>query len=159
MFLHYWASRMKLYTRQRGFTLIELLTVIAILGILAALGLQAFSLYRANAAYASVQRTTSDGRIDADATLAMPDNSIASVSLFNQRVPGPLTDSTARALLPVLQVPRNISFSVSYDSSCTAPGCMSAFVEARHLYGKNYLQWVRTGDGYWTSVEMSGSGW
>lgn len=150
---------MKTRSSQKGFTLIELLTVIGILGVLAALGLQSFALYRANAAYAAVQRTTSDGRKDAEASLANPDNPVGTVALVNQRTPGPLTDAGARNLLPIMQVPRNISFSVSFDSGCNVAGCQSAFIEARHLYGKNYIQWMRTGDGYWTLVEMSGSGW
>lgn len=144
---------------QRGFTLIELLTVIGIIGVLSALGLQMFAVYRANAAFAAVQRISRDAQTDAESTLTIPDNVLPSVTLVNQRVPGPLSDGSAHSFMPILQVPRNISFSVSFDPACTTGGCQSAFIEARHLYGKKYMQWLRTGDGYWTNIELDGSGW
>ena len=144
---------------QRGFTLIELLTVIGVLGVLVWLAISAFSLYRANAAFASVQSTTSGARVDADASLSNPDIVPSTVDFMTQQSQGPLTSASAKAFMPATQVPKYISFSISFDSGCTDAGCNSVFIQARHQYGKKYQQLLRTGDGIWTTVEMDGSGW
>lgn len=144
---------------QCGFTLIELLVVIGILGVLASLGLQSFSVYRANAAFATTQRTVSDARTDAEGSLANPDILVASVASTTQKEPGPLADAAARAFLPATTVPRNIALTVSFDSGCLEAGCQSAQIQARHLYGRRYTQWTRFGDGVWTVIELPGDGW
>lgn len=150
---------MKIRTNQKGFTLIELLTVIAIIGILATLAMSAFSLNRANAAYAVVQRVLQDARVGAEAAVVNPENAPGAVTLVNQQVSGPLTNASAKAFLPAVQVPRSVSFSVSFDPACQDAGCQSAFLEARHTSGKRYQQWIRFGDGIYVPVELAGDGW
>ncbi len=145
--------------QQRGFTLIELLTVIGILGVLASLAITSFSMYRANAAYSVVQRTLQDARAGVESSLTNPDSLPPAVAVVNQQAPGALADASARTFLPATQIPRNISFTVSFDPGCQGGGCQSAFLEARHLYGKRYQQWVRFGDGLYVPVEVAGDGW
>lgn len=144
---------------EKGFTLIELLTVIGILGVLTGLSLVAFSKYRANAAFASVESTIRDSGTDLIASIINPDTLPGGVAMVNQRVPGPLSDGSAASLLPATKVPRGISFSVSFDPGCNAGGCQSAFLEARHEHGEKYKQWVRFGDGLIVPAEFSGRGW
>ncbi len=150
---------MNKHQSQAGFTLIELLTVVGIIGILASLSLTSFMLYRANAAFAVVQRTLQDSRVGVESTLTNPENVPPAVALVNQQVPGSLVDGTARTFLPAIQIPRNISYSVSFDPGCQTGGCQSAFIEARHRYGKRYQQWIRFGDGLYIPVEVVADGW
>lgn len=143
-----------------GFTLIELLTVIAIIGILSYISIAGFHLFRANAAYASVERSLVDARTGVEIAVSNPDNLPPSVGLLTQNTQGTLTDASARNFLPAFQVSRDVSFSMSYDAACDNALCQSAFIQARHRYGKEYAQWIRFGDGLAFTVEhVAGAGW
>ena len=144
---------------QRGFTLIELLTVICILGILSALGLYSFSVYNQRAAYVVAEQTLSDARTDLEASITNVDNPPASVPLFAQSAQGALQNASAAALLPIMRIPRNVKFQVSYDASCIDGGCQSEFLQVNHCNGSEYVRWIRFGDGVDVLLDhIAGSG-
>lgn len=131
----------------RGFTLIEMLVVVGILGVLAHLALTSLYVYRSKAAYSTLQITMKNTRNAAEASLIDPEHQPPAVALVSQNVPGPLSDPAAAAFLPGMQIPKNIKFQVSYDPACDDGGCVASFVEIKHCSGKEYMQWLRFGDG------------
>ena len=134
-------------TSQLGFTLIELLIVIAIIGVLTLLGMTAFRIYQANAGYAVAARLMQDARTAFEAGVSDFDNPPSTVSLTSQVVKGPVSDPSARSLLPGLMIPGSVKFQVSYDSTCQATGCQSGFIQVNHCQGHQYLRYLRFGDG------------
>jgi prepilin-type N-terminal cleavage/methylation domain-containing protein len=110
-----------------GFTLIELLVVIAIITLLTYMGFALFALHKA---------TVNDF-----------DHPPGAVGLVQQGTRGTLNDAAARALLPGFQVPDNVVFRVSYDPSCEDAGCEREFLQVNHCLGKEFVRWVRFGDG------------
>lgn len=133
-----------------AFTLIELLTVIGTIGLLAALGLTSFNVYKANAAYASVETTMINARNAVEAGISDPDNLPPAVALVSQKAQGSIQDNAAANFLPGMMLPSKMKFQASYDPTCVDAACQSEFLEAKHCWGKEYMRWVRFGDG----VEM-----
>ncbi len=131
---------------QKGFTLIELLTVVSTLMVLASVSMQTFREYKAKAAYTVALRSYRDARGALEASFAQPDAVFANVST-SQRSPGPLSDSSARALLSALRLPKNLRFSVEHTQSCIDSSCIQTYLEAKHCNGLEYVAWTRFGDG------------
>lgn len=132
---------------EKGFTLIELLTVVAIIGILAALGLSSFSVYRASAAYAVVQSTIHSARNASEVSFNNTDSTPGSVPLTTQTSPGSISDNAAKAVLPGMQLPRNVKFQVAYDPTCEDSTCQAEFIQVSHCFSSEHGQWIRFGDG------------
>ncbi len=132
---------------ERGFTLIELLTIIGIISVLSLLGLSSFKVYRADAAYSVAESTMRNARNAVEASVNNVDNPPGAVSLVVQRAQGPISDPSARAFLPAMQVPKNVKFQVSYDPSCVSGACQSEFMEVSHCFSNEYTRWIRFGDG------------
>jgi prepilin-type N-terminal cleavage/methylation domain-containing protein len=130
-----------------GFTLIELLTIIAIIGILSSLALTSFKVYRADAAYTVAESTLRNARSAVEASLNNIDNPPPAVALTSQSAPGPLSDASARAFLPALQLPKNVKLDVFYDPTCVTGACQSEILQVSHCFADEYTRWVRFGDG------------
>ncbi len=132
--------------RDSGFTLLELLVVMTMIGILSYLGLTSFYVYKSDAAYSVAESVLRNARVAVEASLNDIDNPPAAVDLV-QTASGKITNQSASQYLPGMQLPKNIKITVVYDPSCAEAGCQSDFLEVRHCLGKEYLQWVRFGDG------------
>jgi prepilin-type N-terminal cleavage/methylation domain-containing protein len=141
---------------EQGFTLIELLTIIAIIGVLAALSLSGFSIYRASAAYAVATGTMHDARNALEAALADQSNLPAQVPLQAQVVQGEIANVLGKAMLPGMQLPRNMKLQYSYDPACVDAGCIETFLQTNHCYGIEFPRFVRFGDGVEVLVEHIG---
>jgi len=136
-----------MHSSQSGFTLIELLVVVAIVGILASLGLTSFNFYKASAAYATAESTLHDARNAIEASMVDADNPPELVNLMAIEQQGPVQDPDAKQLLPGLVIPRNTKFQVAHDPDCLAAGCQAQFVQVNHCLGKEFVRWIRFGDG------------
>jgi prepilin-type N-terminal cleavage/methylation domain-containing protein len=130
-----------------GFTLIELLVVIAIITLLTYMGFALFALHKATAAYAAAAQTRRHAQTALEAGVNDFDHPPGAVGLVQQGTRGTLNDAAARALLPGFQVPDNVVFRVSYDPSCEDAGCEREFLQVNHCLGKEFVRWVRFGDG------------
>jgi type IV pilus assembly protein PilA len=144
---------------QRGFTLIELLTVIAIIGVLSGISIASFDNYRTKAMYQVVTTSIKNARTALEASLVEPDVTFANVPLYTQNLPGEITDVNAKAVLSTFILARNTKIYFSYDPSCLAGACVSAFIRVRHCSGSEFASFLRQGDGTEILVEnISGSG-
>lgn len=145
--------------QESGFTLVELLTAIVIIGVLSGISIRSFSEYRAKATYQVAVSTLSDGRKALEAALIEPDTSYSSVALLSQTSPGPMTNPAAAALLPGLNLPKNLKVRFSYDTTCTSAACGQAFLQANHCAGTEFIRWQRFGDGTeFLTENLAGSG-
>jgi len=136
-----------MHTQESGFTLIELLVVIAIIGILGALGLTTFNFYKSSAAYATAESTLHDARNAIEASMVDADDPPDSVALIAIREQGPILDPEAANLLPGLNLPTNTKFQVAHDPDCLTSACQAQFVQVNHCLGKEFVRWIRFGDG------------
>ena len=144
--------------KQDGFTLLELLVVTAIIAVLLYLGLTSFWVYRTEAAYSVANTVMRNSRVAVEAAMNDLDHPPLAASLV-QRAAGQIQDSAGKTYLPQMQLPINVKLTASYDPSCTVGGCQSDFIEVRHCLGKEYVQWVRFGDGVETQIDhIQGSG-
>ncbi|MEZ4754563.1 MAG: type II secretion system protein [Bdellovibrionota bacterium] len=132
--------------KEKGFTLIELLIVTALIGVLSSMAMTGFSVYRASAAYAVVERTVSSARTAAEAGLSDADNPPAAVALTSVNTQGPLPGAAGDYLVG-MQVPSNVKVEVEYDPTCTTALCQSELVEVKHCWGNEFARWIRYGDG------------
>ncbi len=133
---------------EKGFTLIELLVVIALIGILASLSIEGFTLYRANAAYASVESSLQNARIAAEAGQTDVNNLPPPVPWFFQNVPGPVNDASAARYLPGFKLSPDTMFWAFYNPDCMDGACQSDFIEVRHCKANEFALWTRWGDGF-----------
>lgn len=140
---------------QKGFTLIELLTIVAIIGLLAAISGSAFILYRQNAAMAVMTQLYSDSKQDVESAIAVPDRILPSFSDVSQSESGPVLNASAREVLPAIQIPRKISYTVTFDGTCDSELCISTYIEIHYSSSNRYLTAIRSGDGLWIPVEHS----
>lgn len=146
-------------TSEAGFTLIELLSVLAIIGILSSLGITSFRVYQANAAYAVASDTIRNAQTAFEAGINDIDDPPGNVGLTQQTTQGQITNASAANLLPGMMLPKNVSFQVQYDPTCTDAGCQSALVQVNHCLGEQYVRWVRFGDGLGVLLEnLDGEG-
>ncbi len=146
---------------EAGFTLIELLTVISIIGVLAALSLQGFTLYKPYAAYAVAQSGADTAMKSVYAAYAQPGVDAATFPALDdeQLVPGPLTDVTARELFPGFQLGRRQKISYFHDPTCRDEFCgVQTSFDVRHMDGRHFVRWTRTGDGIEVSLKVAGDG-
>ena len=75
------------------------------------------------------------------------------------KIPGPVTAAPAKALMPGMHLPKNITVIISYDPACQDSSCIESFLSARHCQGKQYVYWFRRGDGLEQLVEnVAGAG-
>ncbi|MCB0319237.1 MAG: type II secretion system protein [Bdellovibrionales bacterium] len=132
--------------KEKGFTLIELLVVIGTIGVLAALAMSGFSVYRASAAYAVVERTISSARTAAEAGISDADNLPSAVSLTSINSQGPI-GGVAGDYLVGMQIPGNVKLDVEYDPTCTTAVCQSELIQVNHCWANEYARWIRYGDG------------
>ncbi len=134
---------------EAGFTLIELLTVCAILGVLVGLSLTSMKVYRADAAYGVAESTVANARIALEAGILGTEAAPASVALFAQAAPGMISNPTAQALLPAMQIPKNLKFQVDYFNACALGDgtCRVAMLQADHCMANEYTRWSRFADG------------
>lgn len=133
---------------ERGFTLIELLTVIVLIGILSYLSLKGFSLYRANAAYASVESSLQNARIAAEASQTDANHLPPAVPWYFQNVPGVLNDAAASQYLPGFKLSPDTLFWAFYSPGCSDLACISDFIQVMHCKAREFVIWVRWGDGW-----------
>ena len=131
---------------QQGFTLLELLVVIGIISLLCYLGLTSFWVYRADAAYSVAQSVLRNSKVSIEAGQTDTSNLPGPVDIV-QTAQGPIQDVAARAYLPNMQLPRNVKFSAQYDPDCLDETCQSDLIEIKHCLGKQYIRWIRFGDG------------
>ncbi|NDC38556.1 MAG: type II secretion system protein [Proteobacteria bacterium] len=131
---------------QSGFTILELLVVTVTLAALTYLSMNSFVLYRAQAAYSVAAAVLHNAHTAVEASATDPSNAPGALSIA-QSAPGRISDPAARAYLPQLILPMQVKLTASYDPNCTSAGCMSDFLEVKHCLGKEYLQWMRFGDG------------
>lgn len=133
---------------EKGFTLIELLVVIALIGILSYLSLKGFAVYRANAAYASVESSLQNARIAAEASQTDANHLPPPVPWYFQNVPGSINDPSAAQYLPGFKVSPDTRFWAFYSPACMDLACQSDFIEVVHCKATEFALWVRWGDGF-----------
>ncbi len=133
--------------KKQGFTLIELLTVVTLLGILSGLALQAFYIYRSNGYYAVSDSTLRNARTALEAGLTNVDNLPGAVPLTAQNGAGSISDPAMAALLPGMRLPSSVKLQALYDDSCDVGACTSEMLQVNHCKGKEYVRYVRFGDG------------
>lgn len=131
---------------QKGFTLIELLVTIVLLGVLSGMSVEAFQSAKGQAAYVVAEQTVNFARKSFEAALANPDVTYSNI-VTSQTTQGPVTDASARALLPGFLLSPNIKFTIGYDNSCSVAGCLEIYFTARHCGGQEYIAWQRNGMG------------
>ncbi|NMC64125.1 MAG: type II secretion system protein [SAR324 cluster bacterium] len=152
-------NRQDMTHSEQGFTLIELMVIVMLIGILSYLSLVAFELYRANAAYASVESTLHSATVAAEASQSDPNNLPPPLGWYMQMGPGAITDPAAASYLVGLKLPRQTRIVASYDPNCVDAGCLSDFVEIWHCLANETAFWVRWGDGFsWTFRNVPGGG-
>lgn len=142
-----------LMRNESGFTLIELLTVVGIISICSLLGMTSFYEYRGDAAYAVAERTVADAINAVEAAVTAPDIVLPSVAGYSQSSPGAIADSSAVQVLPGFMVPRKTRFEVSYNPTCLDASCEQTAVEVRHCHGRDYVRWLKYGDGVAVRLE------
>ena len=133
---------------ERGFTLIELLTVTFLIGVLYYLSMQSYTLYRHNAAYASVENTLHAAVVAAEASQTDANNLPPAVGWYFQRSQGELTDAAAAEYLAGLRLPRKTCLWTHYQPACSGAACLSDFVMVAHCMGNQFAEWLRFGDGW-----------
>lgn len=144
---------------EKAFTLLELMAVLAILSILMSLAMFSLTEYTATAGYSVAASTLRDARTALGASFNDANTAPPALGLTTQTSPGGIQDNTARLLLPGMQLPSNVKFSVSYDPSCTDASCESEYLQVRHCRGNEYIRWIRYGDGLDVLLEhISGVG-
>jgi prepilin-type N-terminal cleavage/methylation domain-containing protein len=133
--------------QERGFTLIELFTVIGIVGVLSYLGLTSLHVYRGDAAYAVAEDSVRSGITALEGGLSVPDAVLPNVAGYVQTSQGTLTNADAQKLLPGMMIPRKVKFEFDYDPSCNVGACEQAAIQVKHCFGRDYVRFVRYGDG------------
>jgi hypothetical protein len=139
--------------QERGFTLIELLTIIGIIGVLSYLGITSLYVYRSDAAYAVAEDSVRSAVTALEGGLSVPDVVLPSVAGFAQTSQGSLTNADAQKLLPGMMVPRKVKFEFDYDPGCNIAACEQAAIQVKHCLGRDYVRFVRYGDGSDVRVE------
>jgi prepilin-type N-terminal cleavage/methylation domain-containing protein len=132
---------------EQGFTLIELLVVIAIIGVLSGLSFSNMQAYKRTTAYSVATQTVKDARTALEAGLVKEALTLPAVGPVSQSAAGTPTDASMVQVFPGFLLSQNVKVTVSFDPSCIDPSCTSAFIEARHCQGEQYLNWTRLGDG------------
>jgi prepilin-type N-terminal cleavage/methylation domain-containing protein len=132
--------------KQGGFTLIELLTTLSLIGILAALSIQSFTVYRQNAEYTRARSTLRDGRSAIEAAIVTPDISLPFINMDDMIGPGAFAGATGE-VVPGLEVPVNVKFTVYNDPDCADAACIQHFIQSEPCNGTEYTNWTRMGDG------------
>lgn len=132
---------------QRGFTLIELLVVVSLLGILSGLSISTYKLYRAQANYTVAESSMQYARRSIEASLARTDSPPDAVALTTQTAAGAVQDPDAAEYLDGFYLPPSIRVDVEYDPDCRDGGCQSDYVQIRHCAGKEFVRWIRMGNG------------
>ena len=132
---------------EKGFTLIELLTVVVLIGILAGLGIASFSVYKRTASYGVATKTLHDARTVLEASVSNYDSPPGSVPLTSQTSQGRLSDPSAYALLPQMQLPKDVKFQVEYNSACADDTCSEVLIQVDPCKGDEFVRYTRFGDG------------
>lgn len=154
--LNFYSSEVRQRVRsEAGFTLIELLTVCAILGVLVGLSITSMKVYRTDASYGVAETTLANAKIALEAGILANEASPASVAMYAQSNSGMIADPTAQALLPAMQIPKNLKFQVDYDNTCVEgdPACRSALLQVDHCFSEEYIRWLRFADGSEVKLE------
>lgn len=133
---------------EAGFTLIEMLVVILLISILSYLSMTAFDIYKAKAAYASVESTLHSAVNAAEASQTDPQNLPPPVPWYFQNTQGAMTNAAAAEYLTGLRIPRKTCIWAMYDPSCFGMACLSDFVMVAHCMAQESAEWVRWGDGW-----------
>lgn len=143
---------------ESGFTLLELVVVMATLAALTYLSMNSFVVYRAQAAYSVAAAVLHNAHTAVEASATDSSHMPGPVAI-TQINPGQISDANARTYLPQLVIPVQVKFSATYDPACSNASCMSDFIEVKHCLGKEYLQWMRFGDGVeMTLTHLAGAG-
>ncbi len=137
---------------ETGFTLIEMLVVVLLIAILSYLSMTTFDVYRAKAAYASVESTLHSAVNAAEASQTDAQRLPPAVAWYYQNSQGSPSDPAAAEYLAGLRIPGKTCIWATYNPSCFEMACLSDFVMVAHCMAEESAQWMRWGDGWSATI-------